>query len=139
MKKSILLWLENELFSHLSKLLFVPNLKRHHCVRVGHHLSNRTQTQSDENPPRSKRIQTQWEISQPPKIAKYVPTHQNWDDVLAGKYKDMISGGPIFIVRICDWMYQSYCSLFKMLFKIVIFMFQIVPRALLYCFKKSPR
>ena len=50
------------------------------------------------------------------KIAKDVSTHQNWDDVLAGKYEDVIPGGPIFIVRICNWMYQSYWSLFKMVF-----------------------
>ena len=52
---------------------------------------------------------------QPPKNGKDVPTHQNWDDVLARKYEDVISGGPIFIVRICDWMYKGYCSLFQML------------------------
>ena len=50
------------------------------------------------------------------KIAKDVSTHQNWDDVLAGKYEDVIPGGPIFIVRICDRMYQSYCSSLKKLF-----------------------
>ena len=77
---------------------------------------NRIQTQPDENPPRLKRIQTQCEILQPPKIRKDVPTHQNWDDVLARKYEDVISGGPIFIVRICDWMYKSFCNLLKMLF-----------------------
>ena len=53
---------------------------------------------------------------QPPKNGKDVPTHQNWDDVLAGKYENVISGGPIFIVRICDWMYQSYCSSLKEMF-----------------------
>ena len=138
MKKSILLWLENELFSHLSKLLFVPNLKRHHSVRVGHHLSNRTQTQSDENPLRSKRIQTQCEISQPPKIAKelkltktgtmyWLESTKMWYPVA----QSLSCVSAIGCIKVIVVHYKN-CLL-------VILIFQIVPRALLYCFKKSPR
>ena len=138
MKKSILLWLENELFSHLSKLLFVPNLKRHHSVRVGHHLSNRTQTQSDENPPRSKRIQTQWEISQPSKIAKELQLTKTgtmyWLESTKMWYPVAQSLSCVSVIGcIKVIVVYSKCWIF------VIFVLQMIPRAFLCCFKKSPR